>query len=222
MTTSLIRPIAVNVNTGAVTYSGSIDSSEITDGTVSAADLAAPLGWGALTTGRYYLTASQNAVQSVSTLGVGNLRVTPWFVPNAVTVSRIGAEIVSAGDSGSKLRLGIYADDGTCYPGALVLDAGTIAADSNTVQEITVSQALTPGLYWVGAAVQIVSVTQPTVRCVNAPPIVPHIHVGAAAPSAAQLTFGFVHTSVTGALPTPFTSTVGASSTAPARIFVKV
>jgi hypothetical protein len=36
---SLIRPIAVNVNTGALTYSGSLTTSEITDGTLTTSDI---------------------------------------------------------------------------------------------------------------------------------------------------------------------------------------
>jgi hypothetical protein len=40
MTTSLIRPIAVNVNTGDLTYSGSIDTAEITDATITVADMS--------------------------------------------------------------------------------------------------------------------------------------------------------------------------------------
>jgi hypothetical protein len=39
--TSLVRPIAVNVNTGAVTYEGGITGSEITDASVGIADLSA-------------------------------------------------------------------------------------------------------------------------------------------------------------------------------------
>jgi hypothetical protein len=39
MADSLIRPIAVNVNTGDLTYSGSLTTSEITDGTIASADL---------------------------------------------------------------------------------------------------------------------------------------------------------------------------------------
>jgi hypothetical protein len=41
MATTLIRPIAVNVNTGDLTYSGSIDTAEITDGTITVADMSA-------------------------------------------------------------------------------------------------------------------------------------------------------------------------------------
>jgi hypothetical protein len=40
MATTLIRPIAVNVNSGDLTYSGSIDTAEITDATITVADMS--------------------------------------------------------------------------------------------------------------------------------------------------------------------------------------
>jgi hypothetical protein len=54
MATTLIRPIAVNVNTGDLTYSGSIDSAEITDGTVDVGDMTAK----ALAARNLYLAAN--------------------------------------------------------------------------------------------------------------------------------------------------------------------
>lgn len=66
--------------------------------------------------------------------------------------------------SGAQLRLGLYADDGNGYPGALVLDAGSINGNSATVQEITISTPVTAGLYWRVGVVQGVTTTQPTVR----------------------------------------------------------
>lgn len=220
MADSLIRPIAVNVNTGALTYTGSLTTSEITDATLTAADLAAPILGGYLASGSYYVTAGQQST-ATSIPSTNSLRVVPWFVPNSVTLSRIGAEITTAGDSGSKLRLGIYADSGAGYPGALVLDAGTIAGDSNTVQEITISQALTPGLYWLGGAAQVISVTGPTVRIVSGNITYPNISFGTSAPASNATTCGFLQASVSGALPGTFTASISVTTTAP-RIFVKV
>lgn len=173
-------------------------------------------------TGHYFLTASPAGSSTSSTLGVGTLRLLPWIVHRAITIDRIGAEVTSAGDAGSKLRLGIYADNGNGYPGALVLDAGTIDGDSATVQSVTISQALSPGLYWVGGAVQVVSVTQPTVRTINTswiPPV--SLTLGTSAPSAAANTLGFSQGSVTGALPSAFTTSVSASGAIP-RVHVRV
>jgi hypothetical protein len=176
---------------------------------------------GSLASGQYYHPVSAGSSGTSSTLANGSLRVAPFFVPNSVTLSRIGAEITSAGDAGCKLRLGIYADDGTGYPGALVLDAGTIAGDSVAVQEITISQALSPGLYWIGGAVQLVTVTQPTVRTTGTwtPPV--SIRAGTTIPSAGASMIGYVHGSVSGALPSSFTATVAPAGSTP-RTLIKV
>ena len=182
--------------------------------------LPSPAGWGALASGRYYYTYSPNSSTTSATLGNGTLRLVPWFVPNAVTITRIGAEVTSTGEAGSKYRIGIYADDGTGTPGALVLDAGQIAGDSATVQELTVSQTLAPGLYWVGGAVQSAPTTQPTMRTGTATPPLHALPNGTTTPTAGQSTFGFQQTGVSGAFST-FSWTTG-TSVAPARIFVKV
>lgn len=173
-------------------------------------------------TGQYLFTASPNVTGTSATLGVGTLRVVPWVVHAPITMTRIGGEITSAGEAGSKLRLGIWADNGSCYPGSLILDAGTIAGDSATVQEITISQSLARGLYWVGAAVQVVSVTQPTVRIINANWTGP-VNLGATTsqPASNANIAGFLQTSVTGAFGASFTATA-ASAASVARVFVKI
>lgn len=169
-----------------------------------------------LITGYYYRVPNCTLTTS-ATLGVGSLRVSRKFVPHTVTATRIGAEVTSAGDVGSKLRLGIYADNGG-VPGALVLDAGTINGDSATVQEITISQVLSRGWYWFGGAVQVVTVTQPTVRTISNI-LESTVTPTTAAPSSSTNNAALL-TGVTGALPTPFTSYSSAGS-APS-VFVKV
>lgn len=185
------------------------------------ADLATPLGWGELVTGNYYFTASPSAVSTSATLGNGSLRLAPWVVPNAVTVVRVGTDIATAGEAGSKFRIGIYADNGGGYPGALVVDAGQINGDSNTAQELTVSTALTAGLYWIGGAVQSAPTTQPAVRIASSNVALIAVTTGTSMPAAAAATSGFLQTSVSGALPDPFTATPAAANLVP-RIFVKV
>jgi hypothetical protein len=93
--------------------------------------------WGKLITGNYYLVTGQRDTGS-GLNNSGQLRLSPWVLSNPVTISRIGAEVTLSGDAGSKVRIGVYADDGNGYPGSLLLDAGTINGDSVTVQQITV------------------------------------------------------------------------------------
>jgi hypothetical protein len=171
---------------------------------------AARLGFAPMPAGgQYTFTASPGASSSSNSMGVGTLRLAPWLVTRPCVIDRIGSEIATIGDAGSLLRLGVYADNGNSYPGALLLDAGTIAGDSATVQQVTCSLALTPGLYWVGGAVQSVTTTQPTVRGLFSSFASPVPIVLAAAPSAGgTTTHGYTQTGVTGALPATFTSTV--------------
>lgn len=157
---------------------------------------------GFMVSGRYYRLPNVSVTTS-ATLGVGTLRLMPKFIPAPVTLDRLGAEITVVGDAASLFRIGIYADSGSLRPGALVLDAGTIAADSATVQTVTISQLLARGWYWFGGAVQN-TVGQPTVRVSaqmwEANPV---DYFGQ--PGPATNIHGYSMTGVTGALPGSFT-----------------
>lgn len=169
--------------------------------------------------GYYYATAPHTALSTNSALGNGIGRFSPWFVPRTTAFAAIGAEITSAGDAGSTLRLGIYADDGTGYPGALTLDAGTIAGDSVAVQEVTVPFTLTPGLYWVGGVVQGVTTTQPTVRVITQGN--PEMVLSTSAPPTGTPPVGFAGFDMTGALPAAWPTAVPNLSGVAVRVFVK-
>lgn len=173
--------------------------------------------------GSYYQTTPHATTTTNGALGVGTGRFSPWAVRRTISIVRLGAEVSTAGEAGSLVRLGIYADDGTGYPGALVLDAGTIAGDSATVQEITVSTVLTPGLYWVGAVVQNVVTTQPHLRAiaVDLSSEMPLTTSGATPTTNWTPGVGFTGFSMTGALPASWpTATPNVTSVA-ARLFVK-
>jgi hypothetical protein len=158
-----------------------------------------------LTPGSYMFPASQHSTSTSAALGNGTLRLLPWIVSQRIVIDRVGADVGTVGEAGSKFRLGIYADTGFILPGALLLDAGQIAGDSATVQDApAVSLALPPGLYWIGGAVQSAPTTQPTMRTVNqwAPPVPISSSV---IPTAGQILLGYSMTGVTGALPASFT-----------------
>lgn len=157
-----------------------------------------------LRAGHYYFTNSPGASQAINTLGVGTLRVAAFLLRKPATLTRLAGEISSAGEAGARYRLGVYADDGNFYPGALLVDAGQINGDSATTQELTISLQLQPGLYWLGGAVQAVTTTQPTVRCASGwTPAVP-TSVGTGLPGAGNTTCGWSATGITGALPATF------------------
>lgn len=79
---------------------------------------------------------------------------TPFPISRSVTVDRIGVHVTTDGGPSSTLRMGIYSAAAGGGPGALVLDAGTVSCNGTGFKEITVSQALTPGLVWLCAVRQ--------------------------------------------------------------------
>lgn len=147
--------------------------------------------------GQYYQAASGVAQSRPGSNG--NVDYLSFWVAQTLTVDRIGVGVVTAGDVGSFVRLGIYADDGSGKPGALLLDAGTIDGGSATAQEITISKQLTAGLYWTASVCQNVVVTAPICRGLNGNQI-----VGAVDTLSNAVTFtqaGWSQAGVTGALP---------------------
>lgn len=89
--------------------------------------------------------------------GYGNANATPgsvnrtfaWLVElRAGTLDRLGVEVGATG-AGSAIRLGIFSADADGFPGALLLDAGTVDTSGSTgFKEISISQAVTAGTYW--------------------------------------------------------------------------
>ena len=73
----------------------------------------------------------------------------PFPIPRHWEVDRIGLHIpVASATAGAKGRLGIYADNGGCYPGPLVVDAGEIDIDSTGAKSLPVDETLPAGLWW--------------------------------------------------------------------------
>lgn len=188
------------------------------------AQLRSDIGYthiGNVVSGFYIFPAGSAATSTSGSISNNTLRLVPWVVRNTLTVTRMGIEVTVAGQASSTYRLGIYADS-QLYPGALVLDAGTVATDAVASPEVTVSQVLTPGVYWIGGAQQGAATTTATFRTVSTSWTAPvEIIVSSSAPASGAQAYGFAQNSVTGALPTPFTSTLSTTSSAP-RVFVKV
>jgi len=153
---------------------------------------------------RWYSSAiSVFAATTVGGLTKDVLRAVPFVVPKTITLDRIAMEITIAGTAGSVLRLGIYSSTDN-LPGALVLDAGTIACDSATFQSITINQQLTAGLYWL--VFNHNSAATPTFRAITLAAMPNILGVPAA------LGTGNYHTIVSstytyGALPDPYDNT---------------
>lgn len=171
-------------------------------------------------TGSFY-TAPAGATVSSYQPSDGYTHVVPIFFSKSVTLDRIGLGIAQAGDAGCKVRLGIYADDGSMNAGALILDAGQIAADvvaiNGSAPEITISQVLSAGIYWLAAVQQGAGSMIP--RAVTNSPV--QIPVASKATIENASPVGFADNGgVSGALPGTFSATY--NQPACPRVFVRV
>lgn len=89
-------------------------------------------------------TAAQNIATTASTV-----YYQPFVVDKTITVTAIAVRIgTMSATGGATSRLSIYAATNAWLPGALMVDAGTVAVDSTGVKAITgLTTVLTPGLY---------------------------------------------------------------------------
>lgn len=111
--------------------------------------------------GRYYNGSVHGMTNATILFTAAALRTAPFQVHENVTFDRISIEVTVI-SVGASVRLGIYKDNGFGYPGELVLDAGTVDAGVgfSGIQEISISQMLAPGLYWIAS----ISNGTPTIR----------------------------------------------------------
>lgn len=154
--------------------------------------------------GAYSFIGTNQTISSVQ--GNQSLRVAALYISKITIFDRIGCEVTTGGESGSTIRLGIYADNGFQYPGSLVLDAGTVTGDTIAIKEINISQLLQPGLYWMGGCIQGAPTTQPAVRITDET-----INVDAPGTTTATITTDircYIQVSVAGALPATFSTSV--------------
>jgi hypothetical protein len=152
--------------------------------------------------GQYYggfMVGVALTTQSISS--TNSLRAFPFFVPKTMTFDRIAINVTTAASSGGVARLGIYADNGACYPGTLVLDAGEVATDSTGVKELTISTKLQGGkLYWLAVITGVATGT--TVRAIDRAAAYPINGLDSALGTSPFL--GYAVTQTYGTLPTTF------------------
>lgn len=111
-----------------------------------------------LRSGKLYSHPAQNSQGTVA-LSANVLYAVPLIIPEPTLLVKIGLETTIAAVGGSLARLGIY-DGSTGEPGALWLDAGTVAVDAIAVTELTIALMLPPGYYFAAG----VSNGAPTIR----------------------------------------------------------
>jgi hypothetical protein len=151
--------------------------------------------------GYYY--ESKNGAQIITSLfTISRMLCVPVFISESITIDRIGAECVTAVAS-STFRLGIYTSDSNGLPANLVLDAGTIDTSTTGAKTITISQTLTPGLYYLTGCQQG-GATNATMRGYHNI-MGNHSPVAGATMSTTVYYTGFNQDPVTGAFPSTYT-----------------
>jgi hypothetical protein len=162
--------------------------------------------------GMYYVSDDATGV-TTGAPGLSVLMCSRLFFPEPTNLALIGVEVTATAATAVQ-RLGLYADDGTGYPGLLLLDAGTVDGASSTGnKEITIS-AQVSGLIWLATAAQTAAAT---LRAYNQGAT----GLGFSAQPTSNLATGYQQASVTGAFPGRFTATKTSSGTHP-RVYVKV
>lgn len=158
-----------------------------------------------LISGKYVMPAYS---RNPTNLAIANetMFAVPVVFRNEGTIDALGIYVGTAGQSGAKIRLGMYLDNGSgCYPGALVVDGGQVSADSTGVKTISVSVPVKAGVYWVVAVAQSAPSTQPSVNCALS--LYPRVMASNAFDALQGNARCYQQTGVSGALPATFVST---------------
>lgn len=187
-------------------------------------NLAQTTPGGLIRTGQAFYHFPPATAVGTNATGTAVLRAFPVYLEAGLTLDRLGVE-VTTGAASSVARLGIYSTGSDGAPGALLVDAGTVATTSAGAKEVTLSQAITAtGWYWLACASQggdptYRSFTSTTALLLNLP-IVPF---GTTTPTSGSLsTAGISQSGITGALPDPFGLSAAAASGAAPRIWFRV
>lgn len=101
------------------------------------------------TSGLYYRSVG-TGFDGITTSVVNETTYVPFLVSRTQTFDRISTGTGATYAGTGTVRMGIYNNDSTTgKPSTVVLDAGTVATTAlSTKYEITISQSLAPGAYW--------------------------------------------------------------------------
>jgi hypothetical protein len=102
--------------------------------------------------GAYYKTG----LTSTGAITITHQRTyySPIYIPETTTLDRLAIRTTATFNGPATIRLGIY-NNTNGQPSTVVLDAGTLSATAaSTSYEITISQSLAPGFYWLAMCQQ--------------------------------------------------------------------
>jgi hypothetical protein len=130
---------------------------------------------------------------------------TPVYLPTC-TLDRL-AVICDSFTTAGNVRLGIYNNGADNRPGSLLLDAGTVNITATGTFQVTISQAVTAGWYWLAANGQSGTYDLVCYRTNTGARANPYLSNFETAPSInVSTTWGYRQASVTGAFPNPASS----------------
>jgi hypothetical protein len=116
---------------------------------------------------RFYGNPAGNTPTTLLTV-TGTLYAYPFYIAAPTLVKTVAFD-VTTGQTGGGARIGLYADNGSGYPGALVsgTDGGALIATSGAaVQTNTINVTLQAGWYWC-ASIYTATSTFPTVAAIT-------------------------------------------------------
>ncbi len=172
--------------------------------------------------GRWYSSQPQGIADSTASQPEGQLHACPLVFDEPDVLDRIEITVGTAASAGGLFRLGLYLDTGDAFPGALLLDAGTVATDTAGDKEIIISQAVPAGVLWLAGVPQGAPATLAIVRRLSTingmgSPIVGNSGAGLGFSNAN----GYLTSGQAGALPDPFPVGAG-GATLTANVKVRI
>ena len=72
----------------------------------------------------------------------------PYPITRARTPDQLALQVYTA-DAGKSIRIGIYKDNGSVYPGERLTNGGTVATDTTGLKTVAYTTQLVKGLYWI-------------------------------------------------------------------------
>jgi len=110
----------------------------------------------------YYYEAKIGADISLATFVQDRQYLYPLFIQETIVINRLEVNCTGANAS-TTWRIGIYNSDSDGIPSTVLLDAGTVSTTTTGSKQITVSQTINAGLYFIAGCWQGGSVS-PTLR----------------------------------------------------------
>ena len=150
---------------------------------------------------KYYAVDTPGGNSTVNPV-LNDLSVFPFTVGKVQSFDRLACAVSTAATaaSGSVVRLGLYDTASNGDPQNLLAQVGPFSTESTGVKEGAIAVQLVPGIYWLGACVQV-SVAALVMRGIGAA-WSPYVSYDLADNNASGC--GYLTAGVTGALPSPF------------------